>query len=347
MREVSMNDASMDHQDGAGGVHSGGTRVSTMAGHPAGPASRAIRIAAWVTIAITVATIVMGAVVRATHSGDGCGPKWPTCEGTLVLPGTSEQAQLIEFSHRAISGVALISVIVLAVMVLRGIVAGHPARRAAVWGVVLMIIEALIGAVIVFYGWVADDRSLARQVSVPVHLVNTFLLTAALAYIAWLVQGHVPPAWRAAPRQTRAILGLSFVLLLIAATGATTALADTVFAAEDATAVADFETEAALIVQLRVVHPIVAIAGGTLILAFAWRRLDEIEARGQAWAARILVFGIVVQAFLGFSHIALGTPLITTIVHLALAQVLWIALVWMALTVLAPPVRAETATGAS
>ena len=46
--------------------------------------------------------------MRATHSGDGCGPNWPMCEGTLVFPGTGERAQLIEFSHRAISGFALI-----------------------------------------------------------------------------------------------------------------------------------------------------------------------------------------------------------------------------------------------
>ncbi len=90
-----------------------------------------------------------------------------------------------------------------------------------------------------------------------------------------------------------------------------------------------------MIVRLRVLHPIVAITGGALILAFVWRRLDELEAKGQAWAARILVFGIVVQAFLGFSHIVLGTPLATGLAHLLLAQVLWIALVRVSLTILA------------
>ncbi|MDA1010465.1 MAG: COX15/CtaA family protein, partial [Chloroflexi bacterium] len=309
-----------------------------MAGHADGPAPRDVRIAASATLVITIVTIVMGAVVRATHSGDGCGPNWPTCEGTLVLPGSGDTAQLIEFSHRAISGVALIAVLVMAAMVFRLVVAGHPARRAAAWSVALMAVEALIGALIVLYGWVADDRSLARQVSVPLHLVNTFLLTAALAYTVWLVQGHAVPRWRAAPRLTRALLGLSLVLLLIAATGATTALADTVFAAEEALGSADpdFAAEAAMIVRLRVLHPIVAIAGGVLILVFVWRRLDDLEARGHAWAGRVLVVGIVLQAFLGFSHIVLGTPLITALAHLLLAQVLWISLVWVALTILAP-----------
>ena len=293
---------------------------------------------AWITLAVTVVTIVMGAVVRATHSGDGCGPHWPTCEGTLVLPGTSDRAQLIEFSHRAISGVSLIAVLILAVMVFRAYVAGHPARKAVMWSVGLLVVEALIGAVIVIYGWVAEDRSAARQVSVPVHLVNTFLLTAALTYTIWVISGYAMPRVRAVPRRTKALLGLSFALLLVAATGATTSLADTMFAAESLGEglLADFDEESELIVRLRILHPVVAIAAGVLIGWFTWRHLDELESRGHAWAAWVLLVGIAVQASLGVVHIALVTPLVTGLLHLLIAQALWIALVWVALALLAP-----------
>jgi heme a synthase len=310
-----------------------------------------VRGVTWATITITLITIVSGAVVRATHSGDGCGPNWPRCEGTLVFPGTSETAQLIEFSHRAVSGLALIAVLVMGAVIFRSLRAGHPARKAALWSIGLMVVEALIGAMIVIYGWVADDRSVARQISVPLHLVNTFFLMGVLAYTAWLVQGYAVPAWRATPRLTRALLALSAALLLIAATGATTSLADTVFYAEAAVdEVPDFSDEAALIVRLRILHPIVAIAGGLLILGFTWRRLDEVDARGQGWAARFLMLGIVVQAGLGFTHIALGMPLVSTLLHLLIAQLLWIALVWVGLTLLAPPrvpAEAEAATRAA
>lgn len=301
-----------------------------------------VRLVAWATLGITLATIVMGAVVRATHSGDGCGPNWPTCEGTLVLPGTGDRAQLIEFSHRAISGVSLIAVVLLAFMVFRAFVAGHPARKAVLWSVGLLVVEALIGAAIVLYGWVADDRSAARQVSVPIHLVNTFLLTAALTYTLWVIEGFRPPRLDAVPGRTRALLGLSFVLLLVAATGATTSLADTLFAAETLGEGLrqDFDRESELIVQMRVLHPVVAVTGGFLIAWFTWRHLDEIEARGHVWPARVLLLGIGVQAMLGFVHIALLTPLATGLLHLLIAQVLWIALVWVALVLLEAPERA-------
>src|SRR5690606_10499330 len=124
--------------------------------------------------------------------------------------------------------------------------------------------EALIGAVIVLYGWVADDRSTARQVFVPLHLVNTFLLTASVALTVWLVSGGPLPRLRAAGRRFWTLIGLAAVLLLMAATGATTSLADTLFAAESVAEGIrqDFDTESALIVRLRILHPIVAITGG-------------------------------------------------------------------------------------
>lgn len=305
----------------------------------------AVRWMAWVTLGIVIATIVMGAVVRATHSGDGCGPNWPTCEGTLVLPGTGERAQLIEFSHRAISGVSLIAVVVLAAMVFRSFASGHPARRAVLWSVAFLVAEALIGAAIVLYGWVADDRSAARQVSVPLHLVNTFLLTAAVTYTVWLIEGFASPRLHETPRRTRALLGLMAVLLVVAATGATTSLADTLFAAESlAEGIRqDFDRESELIVRLRILHPIVAITGGVLIAWFTWRHLDDLEARGHAWAGRALVVGIAAQAMLGFIHIGLLTPLATALLHLLMAQLLWIALVWVALALLSRPGAAAEA----
>lgn len=299
---------------------------------------RGVSRVAWITLAIIIGTIVMGAVVRATHSGDGCGASWPTCEGGLVLPGTGDTARLIESSHRLISGLSLLAMVALVVAVHRTFAAPHPARRAARWSLGFLVVESLIGAAIVLYGWVADDRSTARQFSVPIHLVNTFLLTAAVAYTVWLIEGGAAPRWREMSARARALLGLAAVLLLIAATGATTSLADTLFAAESVAEGIrqDFDAESAFIVRLRVLHPIVAIAGGALLAWFAWKHVDETEDRGHPWPARIILGGVAIQAMLGFVHIALMTPLVTGLVHLFIAQVLWIALAFLALTLLSP-----------
>jgi cytochrome c oxidase assembly protein subunit 15 len=202
----------------------------------------------------------------------------------------------------------------------------------------LLIVEALLGAAIVLYGWVAHDESVARQVSVPVHLVNTFLLTASNALTVWLIEGGSMPVLRGSGRRGRALIGLAAVLLLIAATGATTSLADTLFAADSLSEGirADFARESEFIVRLRIVHPILAMSGGVLMAWFAWRHMDEAEAAGHPWPARFVFFGVMTQAALGFTHVALLTPLATGLLHLFIAQTLWLALMFLALVLLRP-----------
>lgn len=297
-----------------------------------------VRAWAWITLGIVVATIVMGAVVRATHSGDGCGASWPACEGRLVFPGTDDTSRLIEFSHRAISGLSLLVMAGLVVLVHRAFPAPHAARKAVRWSMALLVLEALIGAAIVLYGWVAENESVARQVSVPIHLVNTFLLTASIALTVWLIEGGSMPVLRGSGRRGKALLGLSLFLLLIAATGATTSLADTLFAAESLTEGirADFAGESEFIVRLRIFHPFLAITGGALLGWFAYRHMEESEGAGHAWPARFVLGGVLFQALLGFVHIALLTPLATGLLHLFIAQALWISLVFLALALLQP-----------
>jgi len=304
----------------------------------AGDGPSGVQRFAWGSLVLTLTTIVMGAVVRATHSGDGCGRSWPACEGRLVFPGTDDVSRLIEFSHRMISGVNLVVVAILVVLVFRAFAPGHPARRASAWTMGFLLFEAGIGAVIVLYGWVAHDRSAARQVSVPLHLVNTFLLTAALAYTVWTVRGGLAPVFRGSRALVRPIVGLAIVILLIAASGATTSLADTIFRSESLAEGfrADFSQESELLVRLRVLHPFLAVGGGALLVWFVYRHLDEAERRGRPWPPRLLAGGVVVQAMLGVVHIALLTPLATGLAHLIIAQVLWVAFVFLALTLLEP-----------
>ena len=47
--------------------------------------------------------ILVGTVVRATRSGDGCGSHWPECNG-VFLPVEPSVRTIIEFTHRVVSG---------------------------------------------------------------------------------------------------------------------------------------------------------------------------------------------------------------------------------------------------
>ena len=73
---------------------------------------------AWFVLIWNVITALWGAFVRATGSGAGCGSHWPLCNGQVV-PQTEQVATLVEFSHRIMSGLAMIGVLVLLVWAFR------------------------------------------------------------------------------------------------------------------------------------------------------------------------------------------------------------------------------------
>jgi cytochrome c oxidase assembly protein subunit 15 len=78
---------------------------------------RTFRRTAVATLVILWLVVATGGLVRLTASGLGC-PHWPTCQGNQLVPQDSYHA-LIEFSNRAISGVAMLAAVATAVMAYR------------------------------------------------------------------------------------------------------------------------------------------------------------------------------------------------------------------------------------
>ena len=152
---------------------------------------------AWTVLGYNLLVVAWGAFVRATGSGAGCGKHWPTCNGEIV-PRAPGVETAIEFAHRSTSGLALLLVVALVVWAFRAFPSGHAARKAAVGSLVLMLVEALVGAGLVLFGWVAKDASFARGWVMAIHLTNTFLLLGALALVAdWSRHaGGLAPAGR-------------------------------------------------------------------------------------------------------------------------------------------------------
>lgn len=282
---------------------------------------------------LNVGVILLGALVRATGSGAGCGRSWPTCGGE-VLPEL-EGATAIEFTHRAVSGFALVMVAVLVVLVWRRTDKGHLARKGAVLSMVAIIGEALIGAMIVLAEWVAEDTSVARAISVPLHLVNTLLLLAALALTNFWLGGGGRLDFRKRRRTTVAVVLGGVALLVISASGAVTALADTLF---PKTPGADVTDTAHFLTELRIVHPILAVFAASIGWWFSAR--SGLPRPRWARALPILVGLMIVT---GAVNIALGVPVWMQLVHLLLADTLWVAYVFTSAAALqASPAATES-----
>lgn len=75
---------------------------------------RPYRLLAWAAAVATYLLIVLGAVVRITGSGLGCGNDWPVCHGHL-FPPLSDIRTFIEWNHRLVAAIVSTLVVALAV----------------------------------------------------------------------------------------------------------------------------------------------------------------------------------------------------------------------------------------
>jgi heme A synthase len=304
----------------------------------------------WGVLLYNLGVIAWGAYVRATGSGAGCGSHWPLCNGEII-PRAPELTTIVEFSHRLTSGLALVSVVVLWVWTRRVAPAGHPTRSAAAASVAFMISEALLGAGLVLFQLVAGNTSLLRAGMAAAHLLNTFALVASLTLMAWWASGGAPVDWRRT-RGTAGPVALNALLIMaVSASGAVTALGDTLFPASTLGEGigADLSSASHILVRLRTIHPVLATASAFALMSAAWRMVARSSsiAPGSPQAgqtgrlAKALIALLVVQLVAGASNVLLLAPVWLQMVHLLLADTIWILFVLLSVAVMATQAAAR------
>jgi heme A synthase len=209
-------------------------------------------------------------------------------------------------------------------------------RRAAALAAAFMVTEAAIGAGLVLLRYVADDTRVARGYWVAGHLVNTFLLVAALALTAWWASGVAAPRLRGRAGLAAALFGAAGGVLLLGVSGAVTALGDTLFPVASLAEgkALTFSQSAHLFVRLRIYHPLLALAVGTgvtLAAVAAVRRRPLPAVRRFAVAVVALWLG---QLLLGAANVYLLAPVSLQILHLFVSDLIWITLVLLIATAL-------------
>jgi len=271
-------------------------------------------------LVVSVFSIIAGAIVRATGSGDGCGASWPTCNGEII-PELDTPSELIEFSHRSVSGVLLIITLIIFVKSFKDEV--PTLQKKIIWSLTFFVLlEALIGAVIVIYEWVGMNSSVPRIIAVPLHLVNTFGLLGAYTLLFHLTRNSKTTLNNFFDRGFK--IGL-FLFLLSGATGSIAALADVIFPSESfITGLAeDFDTNSEVLTRLRILHPIVASALSLYLYSEANRLQNEYQVITKN--IKLLIF---LGVLLGVSNVISNIILPLSILHLLMADLLWILYVY-------------------
>jgi heme A synthase len=286
---------------------------------------------AWLVLAFNLGVILWGAYVRATGSGAGCGSHWPLCNGE-VIPRTEQIETLVEFTHRLSSGAAFLLVLGMLIWAWRSYPQGHRVRRAAVFSMVFMVTEALVGAGLVLFELVADNESTARAISISIHLVNTFILLAFISLTAWWASGGNPLKIRW-ERLEVGLLVLSFIgVLVLGMSGALTALGDTLFPTSSLQEGLrqDFSETAHFLVRLRILHPGIAVIVALYTIFVVNLINARIQNRFNQQIGWVLITLFVIQLLAGIINVLLLAPVWMQLVHLLLSDLVWICLVLFA-----------------
>ncbi len=280
-----------------------------------------------IVLGYTILVVLWGAFVRATGSGAGCGGHWPLCNGDVV-PRDPAAATIIEFTHRIMSALSILLVGWLIIRAFRLFPRGHRVRRYATLAGIFLALEALLGAGLVLFGFVADNASAGRAFYLAAHLANTLILLGVIALTGlFAIETPSPLTLTGKPKIVLAALPVAMLLCL---TGALAAFGDTLLLSTSITAAEDhpsFGRVASGLIQLRVLHPPVAISAGAFLLMAALRALkfnSTPQVRTHVFAVMGLIFA---QWIAGALNIALKAPVWMQILHLFLADLLWLALV--------------------
>jgi cytochrome c oxidase assembly protein subunit 15 len=166
-------------------------------------------------VGVLILIVATGATVRLTGSGLGC-PHWPTCTTKHALPRGYHSD--IEFSNRVVSGITVITTLLLALAAWRTRGLGRRGRGLATAVFVGTLAQAPLGAIVVYFD--------LNPYLVITHLLLSFTLVA-LAVLTQLeasrlVRGGAAPLPGVA-RLGGAVLVAAVAVLAVSGTAATAA----------------------------------------------------------------------------------------------------------------------------
>jgi cytochrome c oxidase assembly protein subunit 15 len=280
---------------------------------------------AWLALVCNSIVILQGAVVRITHSGAGCGEHWPLCHGE-VIPLLHSLEVALEFGHRLLS----LGVLIIGVWMLRR---GWRERKAlpgfyvfALWSLIFLVTQALLGAATVLFGLTGDNVSIARGLMLPTHLVNSLLIIGSLTLSLIYATPHAyQTIWPLKVGQQGGVATVLLIgiigMLVLTFSGGIAAASNTMFPSDNLLEglAADFSPDSHPLIRLRILHPILGVTIGIyLFLSLGLSRLLKPVASAKS-LTQALFFVYLIQLVVGTLSLVLLTPIALQLLHLTLS----------------------------
>ncbi len=161
---------------------------------------------------VTYLLVTLGGIVRITESGMGCGDDWPLCNGALIP--AMDLPTFIEYSHRIVAAAVALLVAAMGLVAWRSRsnAAWRPRRRIAVWAVVLLVVQILLGAITV---WLElPPASVVLHLGTGMALLGVLVVAACQGLAGERVGKHLRDG---AVRFAWGMTGLGLIILLAGA----------------------------------------------------------------------------------------------------------------------------------
>jgi heme A synthase len=302
------------------------------------------------TIAATLALILIGGVVRVSDSGLGCGPPgsgthgWPLCDGQVIpfLEGST----LIEFSHRIAAGVVGVLILLIAWQAFRRFRDRRWIVRGAVAAGLLVLAQAVLGG--------ATVENNLDEVLVAAHLGLAMLLLGVLIGLLRVARDpEDAPAPPGATRGLRAVAAVASVLVLatIAAGGLVAGTEEegvhgsTVVNGAHLACGKEFPTcldgvmpyGVSRLTDIHLTHrAFMYLAAVAVAALFVLARRRGVR----SWPFAAALGALAVQIVLGALNVWLGEHAGLIIAHLAVGTLLWATLAYATASLVPVPARA-------
>jgi heme A synthase len=273
-----------------------------------------------VTCVVIFGLIVVGGIVRATHSGLGC-PDWPTCHGNIIP--TTDKHTLIEYSHRLTASIAGLLVLSIAVWAWRSFRRVPAIFYPSVLSFVLVLAQAGLGGAVVENELPAGIVVVHLAMALTILTLLVLLTTTAISMTRTLAPANTSRSLsRMALLASAGTLALMLVGSYVAGAGYGLACSGWPLCNGDV-----IPNAGGASVQVHFAHRFLAALVGLIVLGLVWQAWRERDKAPIVFALALAALGVFcVQAMIGAANIWTELADEVTALHLATASLMWTVL---------------------
>ncbi|RSL30406.1 heme A synthase [Salibacterium salarium] len=281
--------------------------------------------------------LLQGALVTKTDSAEGCGSTWPLCFGE-VIPQTQAMETLIEYTHRAWSGLMGLFVIILAVWSWKKLSHLRETKFMALMAVLFIVFQGLMGAGAVIWG--NSDIVLALHFGIS---TISFASVVLLTVLAFEDKKQTPPIVSVSTKYRNYLFFVLVYCYLVIYTGAYVKHTDATYVCGgfplcNNQFFPDIGGPLGYQIGIQLTHRIAAVSLAVFIfILWIWTMYKFRRYKSLVWGSTAVFLLVLIQAAAGISILYADTYLTPALFHSLTISLLFTVLCYIGMIITRTP----------